>query len=168
MHGLDPALWIYRCLLMGTAQTAHTLTKGSRLTGFVHPAPLSSSLLPSHSPPSTHREAGMALRWGAAGSLLASSQEDVVDESSCEAKQLARRLGLAHRPNTALLYLIQKPKASCQEHLYLCNFVQRKVIAISVCHFHTSIPTASPFLLQTNIFDVIQTMGTSTLFQTRI
>lgn len=87
-----------------------------------------------------------------------------VEKTCAQAKQLARRLGLAHRPNTALLYLIQKSKASCQDHLYLCHFVQRKVIAISACHFHTSMPTASPFLLQTNIFDLIQTMGTSTLF----
>lgn len=61
MDVLHPALWIYRCLLMGTAQSAHTLTKGSQLTGFVHPASLSSTLLLSHTPPSTHREAGMAL-----------------------------------------------------------------------------------------------------------
>lgn len=119
MHGLDPALRIYRCLLMGTAQSAHSLTEGSRSTGFVHPAPLSSPLLPSHTPPSTHREAGMALRWGAAGSLLASSQEDVVDKGSCEAKQLARRLGLAHRPNTASLYLIQKQKSRIRS-IYIC------------------------------------------------
>lgn len=114
-------------------------SKGSQLTDFVHPALLSSTLLPSHTPPSTHREAGMSLRWGAAGSLPVSSQEDVVDKGSCEAKQLVRRLGLAHRPNTAFLYLTQKTKESCQKNLHLCNFDKYKITAISVCHFHTAI-----------------------------
>lgn len=37
-------------------------SKGSWYTGFVHPALHSLSLLPSHTPLPTHREAGMCLR----------------------------------------------------------------------------------------------------------
>jgi len=83
----------------------------------------------------------------------------VVDKGSCEAKQLARKLDLTHRPNTALLYLTEKRKGSCQKHLCLCNLVHCKVTAISICHFHAGIPRAA-FLLQTNTFDLIQTTGT--------
>lgn len=59
----------------------------------------------------------------------------------------------------------QKTKESCQKNLYLCNFDQYKVIAISVYHFHTGIHKISPLLLQTSIFELIQKMNTWTLFK---
>lgn len=79
---------------------------------------------------------------------------------SCEAKQLARRLGLAHKPKRALLYLTQKEE-SCQKQLGSCIFAQYRGTAIPICHFQTGIARQSPFFLQTNTLHLLQTISSS-------